>query len=280
MNRNSYEAELWNGKGSAMSQVGSAIGVERIGSPTYARPSKPAPTANPPTPGASASTSDSTHLTLTRHDLLELNGIVGQSSQVSNALSTAHDALNVIGGLLGNVGAVLTAASSPGDITFDRATDQGRIDSAVLTIDAVASSARFAKQNLLDGTYRAASKGVTLQLPSFASKDLGSNAHPTTSTLTSLTTGGANDLASGQLESAGRILASAMSQVKTTQGNIEAFTGSTTSLSQSEIPPLPAGVTSSELISSAARQMLADPALSAVAVANSDGRNVLALLQP
>src|SRR6185312_10709392 len=126
-----------------MLAIGSLYGTAGTSALVYAQPNKIAARLGGASHGESSATADSASVNLTRHDLLELNGAVGQSSQVSNALATANDALGVIGGLLGNVGAVLAAAQSPGDTGFDPVSDQDRIDSAVATIDAVASSARF-----------------------------------------------------------------------------------------------------------------------------------------
>jgi hypothetical protein len=264
-----------------MLAIGSSYGVAGGSALAYAQPEKTAARQSGASSGDSGASSDSSGLTLTRHDLLELNGAVGQSSQVSNALATAHDALDVIGGLLGNVGAVLAAARSPGDTSFDPVTDQDRIDSAVVTIDAVASSARFGGRNLLDGRFEAKAGGGSIQLASFASADLGAGTQPVArgQSMMSLMTGGANDLASGQIETASQILTAAMTQVNDTQGKIITATGSADETSPVELPALPAGITPTELVSSAATQLLADPGLSAVAVANSDRKNVLALLQ-
>ena len=86
---------------------------------------------------------------LTRGDLLEMNGARGADAQTRNALSTAHDALGVIGGLLENVGTVLGAAASR-DASFDLKSDQARIDGAIGIIDSVAMSTTFAGKKLLD----------------------------------------------------------------------------------------------------------------------------------
>src|SRR6266446_5097992 len=102
-----------------MSQVGPAVWQTNLGGAWPPRE----PGAAPPrvrTPQNAADSDATISLTVTRHDLLELNGVVGQSAHAVNALSTAHDALAVIDGLLGNVQAVLTATSSPPDPSFDR----------------------------------------------------------------------------------------------------------------------------------------------------------------
>jgi flagellin len=256
----------------SVSAISSSLGVSGASQPS-ARPAPPPP-ASPRWP-ADATVNDTR---LTRSDLLELNGAVGHDSRTRNALSTAHDALGLIGGLLANVGAVLTAAASPNDPTFDRPTDQSRIDSAVATIDTVAASTRFAGQNLLDGTYEARTPSGVIGLRSFDPKILGAApAGSRSDAVSSLLTGGVNDLSSGRIDTAAGIVASAASQVTDTQARILSFVQST-STAPLAVSAVPTGIAPADLDSSAARQLLADPALSAAATANSDPRHVLSLL--
>lgn len=268
-----------------MSQLGKITLQSGVGraSPPYARgPRTPAvaqATARASAQVVAPPDDPAPDLPFTRHDLLELNAGVGRSSQVANALSTAHDALDVIDGLLGNVGAVLTAAASPADATFDRQTDQSRIDSAVFSIDAVAASARFAGRPLLDGTYHATGPAGELRLPSFASTQLGKD-HPGASPISSLAAPGPNDLsAPANLAPATHILATAAAQVSGARAAITRFIAAS-SPAAPDAPAVPTGVAPADLLAAAAHDLLADPTLAAVAVANSAPDNVFALLRP
>ena len=205
---------------------------------------------------------------LTRGDLLEMNRAGGADAGTLNALATAHDALGVIGGLLTNVSAVLGAAAS-GDASFDLRTDQSRVDGAVTTIDTVASSTASGGKKLLDGTFSTRTSTGMVAIPPFASTELGKDAG--NGTLKSLAAGGANDLASGRVNAAGKIVAAAIRQVTLTRTAIQGVAAG----SKTAHPP---GGHEGEWLKSAADEMLADPAMSVVAVANSEPRTVLALI--
>lgn len=239
-------------------------------------------------PGADAFAGDAVLIEsgLASQELLTLNSGIAAASGTSNALSTANDALGVIGGLLGNIQAVLSAAGPSGDPSFDPATEQTRIDSAVSTIDAVASSAQFGGLPLLDGAFSLNDSGGSLALPSFLSQSLGSTQISGGQTgppqaLSSLVSGGPNDLASGNLAAAGQIVNSALSQVSASQNQINSYQSGPlqTGLSVVPLPPVTPGMLGlADMMYLAAAQMLSDPLLSAAAVANSAPSSVLALL--
>jgi flagellin len=210
-----------------------------------------------------------------RADLLAMNAGIDQASRTSNALSTAGDAIGVIGGLLGNIQNVLTAAGSAGTMPLDPTTEQSRIDSAITTIDAIASSSRFGGQRLLDGSFNATSSAAAVAIPSFVSSTLGSSPQDGSSTppLSSLLSGGSNDLATGNLDAAGRIVTTAMSQVGQTQAQIEGFVTATRVASNAQ-------AVDADAASSTASDMFADPSTTSVAAANASAQRVLALLGP
>ena len=209
-------------------------------------------------------------------DLLAVADNVDSASRTSNQLSTATDALGVVGGLLGNIQAVLAAAGDPSQ-PFDPAAEQSRIDDAVSTLNAIASSSQFGGQNLLDGSFSLGG----LSLPSFLSQKLGASQAGNqdsgqSQALDSMATGGANALSSGNLAAAGQIVSTALSQVSQSQSDISSY--------QNSINPdplklllgaLPLGDLSSDAALLAATQALSHPWLSAVP--RSDA---LALLLP
>lgn len=208
-----------------------------------------------------------------RSELLAMNAGIDQASRTSNALSTAADAIGVIGGLLGNIQTVLSAAGTQGNADFDTGTEQSRIDSAITTIDAIASSSRFGGQPLLDGSFTVSSGTTTVAIPSFVSSTLGSSNAPgvTSAPLSSLASGGANDLASGNLDVAGQIVTTAMSQVGQSQDRISTALSSSQQLTEME-------EVDHATVASAASEMIADPSTASDAAANSSGQRVLALL--
>jgi|SRR6185312_10734848 len=222
---------------------------------------------------------------LASQNLLALNAATTAASQTSNALSTANDALGVIGGLLGNIQAVLSAGSS-GDPTFDPATEQSRIDTAVATIDDLASSTQFGGQPLLDGTFSVQDAQGSVTLPSFQSQNLGAvNAGEPgapSQALSSLVSGGTNDLSSGNLSTAGQIVSTAVSEVNTAQRQISQYQSAPLQADLSVVlpPPIPGQFSLADAMYLAAAQMLSNPLLSATAVANSSPQNVLPLLMP
>ena len=191
----------------------------------------------------------------------------------------------VIGGLLGNIQAVLSAGSS-GDPTYDPATEQTRIDTAVATIDDLASSTQFGGQPLLDGTFIVQDAQGSVTLPSFQSQNLGGvNAGEPgapSQALSSLVSGGTNDLSSGNLSTAGQIVSTAVSEVNTAQRQISQYQSAPLQADLSVVlpPPIPGQFSLADAMYLAAAQMLSNPLLSATAVANSSPQNVLPLLMP
>ena len=198
-----------------------------------------------------------------------MNAGIDKASRMSNALSTAGDAIGVIGGLLGNIQTVLHASGSASDAAFDPATEQTRIDSAITTIDAIATSSRFGGQQLLDGTFSVATSTGATAIPSFVSSTLGASNQPgaSTASLPSLVSGGANDLASGNLDAAGKIVTSAMSQVGQTQARISQLQAASReeSIGQS---------LDADTAPAAASEMFADPSTASSAAANSSAQRV------
>lgn len=207
---------------------------------------------------------------LSRQALLAMNAGGDAAARVANALSTASDAIGIIGGLLEHVQSALAVAKAPA-AGADIAEEQTRIDSAVTTLDAIATSTRFGGQALLDGTYTTPLGANGSQaIPSFVSSHLGRGADETNAPLASLITGGPNDLASGNHDTAERIVTTAIAQVSQTQTSISGF------LSQQSTAET---VTADAPIPSARDSMLlSDPATAAAAVANTPAQRVLALL--
>jgi flagellin-like hook-associated protein FlgL len=195
---------------------------------------------------------------------------IDQASRTSNALATAGDAIGVIGGLLGNIQTVLTAAGSSADASVDSTAEQTRIDSAITTIDAIASSSRFGGKPLLNGTFNVSSSTGAVAIPSFVSSTLGSS-KPMAPALASLLTGGANDLATRNLDAAGKIVTAAIGQVDRTQAQISHILNATRATSDGQI--MEAG-------SAPSTDMLANPLAATGAAANSSAQRVLALLGP
>lgn len=256
-----------------MSRV-SALGVRGVTYPSagLGRVTSGAGQATSSNPG-SVSTVDTVSDGFSRSELLAMNAGIDAASRTSNALSTASDAIGVIGGLLGNIQTVLHAAGSSGTDAIDSNTEQSRLDSAVTTIDAIATSSRFGGQRLLDGSFDVTTSEGAMSIPSFVSGSLGASENQGVSTapLSSLASGGANDLASGNLATAGKIVTTAMSQVGQTQSQISQFLAANRQISSDE--SLDAGATAS-----AASAMFADPSMASIAAANSSSDRVLALL--
>ena len=214
-------------------------------------------------------------------DLLALNAGVDEQTRVHNALSTAGDAIAVIGGLVESIRGTIRAAGSS-----DTAAEQARIDSAITTIDAIASSSRFGGKSLLTGGYSATGPAGAIAIPSFVPTSLGltQTGDNATASLASLGTGGALDLSSGKTNDATRVVTAALGQIEQTQSQI---TGLVSSSGSSQAAPAPtqllattAGADPVESVYRIGSMMLDDPALASVAAANASPAAVLALLQP
>jgi flagellin-like hook-associated protein FlgL len=219
---------------------------------------------------------------ISRSDLLALNAGVDDSTRKANSLTTANDAIGVIGGMLQNIQTVLVVSGPGNSVAIDPATEQGRIDSAISTIDAIASTAQFGGQNLLQGNFSVTGTGSSLSLPSFLSAQLGvaskNNANvSTTAPLASL-------LASANLATAGQIVASALSQVAATQIQITGYLSGAADLAPTTVrlpnANVPGNSKTADVMFTTAAQMLNEPSLAALAAANSSGQNVLELLWP
>ena len=213
-------------------------------------------------------------------DLIALTTGYDDATRLSNTLSTAHDAIDVIGGLLTNIQSVLNAATKPTDpIASDAVSEQSRIDSAVSTIDAIASGAHFGGRNLLDGTFTLSGSGG-LSLPSFMSNVLGSvTVNDASVALNSLTSGGANSLSTGNLTTATHVLTSALAQVSSSQASIDVYRAA--ALSPGQFASLePVDLSVSDQLFLAAAQMLLEPQTASSTTANSTPSNILALIQP
>jgi hypothetical protein len=215
--------------------------------------------------------------------LLSGHASVDDSTRLSNTLSTANDAIGVIGGLLGNIQHVLTAASDPVDpLSQDTATEQSRIDAAVSTIDTIASSTHFGGQNLLDGSFTLTGSGSDLSLPSFRSTSLGASADAGASPpLDSLITGAAKSLTSGNLHAASQVVAAALSQVSSSQQSISAYrlTALPPDLAARQFALSGIGVSVADELFVTAAQMLLAPAGATAATANSQPQNVFGLIR-
>ena len=217
-----------------------------------------------------------------RHDLLEMNAGVDDATRLTNSLSTASDAIGVIGGMLGNIQSVLSAAAPGSGQPVDPATEQSRIDGAITTIDALASSTQFGGKRLLDGTFSLTRSGNSLSLPSFLSSTLGTT-KTQTSSLDSLKSGGANDLNSGNHTAASQIITSALSQIAGTQIQISGYLSGVGALNSTTVQlpsaAVPGDDTTADAMYTMAAQMLNEPNLASLAAANSRSQSVLALLQ-
>jgi hypothetical protein len=101
--------------------------------------------------------------------------------------------------------------------------------------------------------------------------------------LASLVGGGTNDLSTGNLAAAGQIVSTAIAQVGSAQSVIASFQPaaalSDPAAVPAPIPPQPAGLSPADDIYLAAAQMLGDPFLASLAMANASAQSTLALLQ-
>jgi flagellin len=208
---------------------------------------------------------------LSRYELLAMNAGIDETSRKSNALSTASDAIGVIGGLLNNIRGSLTAAAGSAP---DLDAEQSRIDGAIVTIDAIAGSTRFGGRNLLDGSFTVPGSRGAVTIPSFASPSLGAAAESETPapSLATLQTGGENALRTGDPSTRNQIVTTALSQVAGTQAHI---TGLLSAMAAERSATLPADDASSAATVSS---FGADPSAASKATANSSAQRVLALL--
>jgi flagellin-like hook-associated protein FlgL len=235
-----------------------------------------------------AADSDVMMSAVSRHDLLAMNAGVDDATRTTNSLSTANDAIGVIGGMLMNIQTVLSASAPNSKQSVDPVTEQNRIDSAITTIDAIASASHFGGRRLLDGNFSLTGSTNSLSLPSFVSSTLGStnsaDMNQRTASLASLKTGGANDLTSGNHAAANEVVTTALSQIATTQIHITGYLSGTGGLDMTTVQlpnaAVPGDATTAAAMYTTAAQMLNEPSLASLAVANSTARSALMLLQP
>ena len=221
-------------------------------------------------------------------DLLTLGQGVDQTSRLSNTLSTANDAIGVIGGMLGNIQSAITAAADPTDPAGQgAAAEQSRIDAAVSTIDTIASSTQFGGRFLLDGTFSLDGPVGGLTLPSFLSGSLGSAPAPDPNTppvaaLDSLVSGGANSVATGNFTAASQIVSNSLARVASAQNAIATYQTNALGPDLASAPLAfagPEGITLADQLLVSAAQTLLEPEAASAATANSTPPNVLALIQ-
>lgn len=234
----------------------------------------------------SAADTVSAALNFSREDLLALNAGVDAATRTGNALATAGDAIGAIGGLLGNIQSALDVAAQPAE-RVDTTDEQTRIDHAVSTIDVIASTARFGGEPLLDGSFTVTGPRSSVTIGSFVSSAIGSapvaGNDAAAEALVSLNTGGANDLASGHLDQASRIVSNALRQVTATQTQITSFFSAIAAPDIGVIQlanNAPEGTSPADQMYLTASRMLDDPTRAASATAHSSPHRVLALLQP
>lgn len=97
-----------------------------------------------------------------RQEISSIDSAISNSNRANNVLSTADAALNEIGGLLDSVRGVLTTSSNKGVLSQDEIeANQATIDSAVSSINRIASSTQFAGRKLLDGSLGFQISGVS-----------------------------------------------------------------------------------------------------------------------
>jgi flagellin-like hook-associated protein FlgL len=232
--------------------------------------------------------SDAMMSAVSRHDLLAMNAGVDHLTRTTNSLSTANDAIGVIGGMLVNIQTVLSATAPNSKQTVDPVTEQSRIDNAIITIDAIASVSQFGGRHLLDGSFSLTGSANSLSLPSFVSSTLGSTSTADTNgqtpSLESLKSGGTNDLASGNHAAANEVVTTALSQIASTQIQITGYLSGTGGLDMTTVQlpnaAIPGDATTADAMYTTAAQMLNEPSLASLAAANSLAHSVLMLLQP
>ena len=121
-------------------------------------------------------------------------------------------------------GLVVANANSAGLSEQERQANQMQLDSILASIDSIAGSNTFNGQALLNGTATVSAGGVSVDIDSASTGNLGEvEIDGETYTLASLGAGGSLNIVDGDLESAQQVIQAAISDVSTMRGRLGAF---------------------------------------------------------
>lgn len=255
----------------------------RISAATAAQPT-PSPFAFESDPLAASL--DATIASSVNESLLSLQGRLEAPIAASNALATAAGAITEIGKAINTIQTVLSQPDGSSQATPGSATGDGQstIDAALQSIDSISASSKFLGGALLNGTYSSAGQTI----PSLSTQTLGAvDANGAGATLNTLSSGGVNDLASGNLPAATTIASAAAQQVGSVAqlvDSLRAVAVGTALLAVESGPPgidadrTPDLASAMTLAQQAGAMMIADLFQSSAAVANSPAAHVLAMI--
>ena len=121
-------------------------------------------------------------------------------------------------------GLVVANANSAGLSEEERQANQMQLDSILASIDSIAGSTTFNGQALLNGTATVSAGGVSVDIDSASTGNLGEvEIDGETYTLANLGAGGSLNIVDGDLESAQQAIGAAISEVSTMRGRLGAF---------------------------------------------------------
>lgn len=88
-----------------------------------------------------------------RQEITNLNSAIANNNRANNVLSTADSALAEVSNLLNDIQGIITTTANTGVLSDDEITaNQNQVDSAITSINRIATSTQFAGKKLLDGS--------------------------------------------------------------------------------------------------------------------------------
>lgn len=139
--------------------------------------------------------------------------------------NVADGALSEISDLLSDANASTVAmANTAGMSQSERDAHQMEIDSAMQSIDRIASTTTFNGQRVLDGSMTLTAGGSSVNIDSASTGDIGQvSVNGSSYKLSDIMSGGALDPSKGNAEGAQQAISAAISQIATMRGQIGAF---------------------------------------------------------
>ncbi len=149
-----------------------------------------------------------------------------QAMERTDAVANVADgAMSEISGLLSDANAAAVAMANTGGMSqSERDAYQMDIDSAMQSVDRIASTTTFNGQKVLDGSMTLSAGGSSVSIGSTSTGDLGQVSHNGSNyRLSDIMSGGGLSASKGNAEGAQKSIAAAMSQIATMRGQVGAF---------------------------------------------------------
>jgi flagellin len=222
--------------------------------------------------------------------LAELDAETRALERTNSVANTAEGALHEVSDMLVEANGLVVANASDGLSKEEKQANQMQIDSIISSVNRIAGTASFNGEPLLDGSLTLDADGDSLDVESVAPTSLGTvEIDGIDRTLSDVSSGGALDTVSGDVEGAQQAILAAQNQVSTLRGRIGAFQKysvdssinsnrvafENTAAANSAIRDTDFASETSRLVRS---EVLRNSSLRAMVLANGSQRSILSLL--